>query len=63
VYEIVKAVMDNNQQMLQGHAAASETLPEHAVANSFMAWHPGAARYFTEKGVALPEVTLRPPEA
>ncbi|MCC5988746.1 MAG: TAXI family TRAP transporter solute-binding subunit [Pararhodobacter sp.] len=58
VYEIVKAVMENHEQLVQGHSAARESLPENAVANSFMTWHPGAARYFNELGIELPSETL-----
>jgi hypothetical protein len=54
-YEIVKAVMDNNERMKQGHAAAVETIPANAAKNTFLPFHPGAAKYFREKGVAIPE--------
>jgi uncharacterized protein len=53
VYEIVKAVMENNKLMVQGHNAAVETLPENASKNTFLPFHPGALRYFQEKGVKL----------
>jgi TRAP transporter TAXI family solute receptor len=55
VYEIVKAVMDNNQRMVTGHAAAVETIPANAAKNTFLPFHPGAARYFREKGIAIPD--------
>jgi TRAP transporter TAXI family solute receptor len=54
-YAIVKAVMDNNDRMKQGHAAAVETVPANATKNAFLPFHPGAAKYFREKGVAIPE--------
>jgi uncharacterized protein len=54
-YAIVKAVMDNNERMKQGHAAAVETVPANAAKNTFLPFHPGAAKYFREKGVAIPE--------
>jgi TRAP transporter TAXI family solute receptor len=53
VYELTKAIMENNAQMVQGHAAAKETLPENAAKNDFLTFHPGAIQYFKEKGVAL----------
>lgn len=53
VYELTKAVMDNNPAMVQGHAAARETLPENATKNDFLTFHPGAVKYFQEKGVQL----------
>jgi TRAP transporter TAXI family solute receptor len=54
-YEITKLVMENNERMVQIHAAAKETLPENYVNNSFLPFHPGAVRYFEEKGYAIPE--------
>lgn len=53
VYELTKAVMDNNEAMVQGHAAARETLPENATKNDFLTFHPGAIKYFQEKGIQL----------
>jgi TRAP-type uncharacterized transport system substrate-binding protein len=37
------------------YPAASATLARNAVANSFLPFHPGAARYYRERGVALPK--------
>lgn len=53
VYGIVKAVMENNPRMVQGHAAAKETLPENISKNTFLPFHPGAVRYFEEKGFKI----------
>jgi hypothetical protein len=58
VYEITKAVMENNPRMVQGHGAAKETLPQNADRNTFMPFHPGAVRYFKEKGIALNPKTM-----
>jgi uncharacterized protein len=58
VYEITKIVMENNPRMLQGHAAAKETLPQNADKNGFLTWHPGAVRYFKEKGIKLNPAAL-----
>ncbi|MBI3453994.1 MAG: TAXI family TRAP transporter solute-binding subunit [Rhodospirillales bacterium] len=55
VYGIVKAVMENNPRMVQGHAAAKETLPQNVTKNSFLPFHPGAVKYFREKGFAIPD--------
>jgi uncharacterized protein len=52
-YEITKLVMENNDRMLQIHAAAAATLPENVVNNSFLPFHPGAVRYFEEKGITI----------
>ena len=58
VYEITKAVMENNPRMVQGHKAAVETVPANAKANTFLTFHPGAVRYFKEKGIALNPAAL-----
>jgi uncharacterized protein len=61
VYAVVKAVLENNAQMVKGHAASKETLPENWNRNGFLPFHPGAIRYFKEKGYAVPK-HLIPPE-
>ncbi|MCQ0970437.1 TAXI family TRAP transporter solute-binding subunit [Paracoccus sp. TK19116] len=53
-YEITKLVMENNEAMVQIHAAAAETLPENADKNTFLPYHPGAVRYFDEAGIEIP---------
>lgn len=53
VYELTKAIMESNPEMVQGHAAAKETLPTNASKNDFLTFHPGAVKYFKEKGIAL----------
>lgn len=50
VYEAVKAVMGDNERMVQAHKGASTTLPKHWDKNTFLPWHPGAARWFNENG-------------
>jgi uncharacterized protein len=61
-YEIVKAVLENNKRMVQTHAAAETTVPKNYVHNKFIYWHPGAIRYYEEKGFKIP-AELYPPEA
>ena len=53
-YEITKLVMENNERMMQIHGAAKETLIENVKNNSFLPFHPGAVKYFEEKGIELP---------
>lgn len=55
VYEIAKAVLGQNQRLVQGHSAARETLAENATKNSFLPYHPGAARYLREVGQQIPD--------
>ncbi|MFN3970094.1 MAG: TAXI family TRAP transporter solute-binding subunit [Gemmobacter sp.] len=54
-YEITKLAMENPDRMVTIHAAAKETLLENWDKNTFMPYHAGAVRYFTEKGIALPD--------
>lgn len=58
VYEIVRSIMTNHARMVQGNAAARETLPENWVKNSFLPFHPGAARWFRENGHAIPDALV-----
>ena len=52
-YEITRLVMEDNARMRQIHAAAADTLPENAVTNSFLPFHPGAVRWFEENGFEI----------
>lgn len=54
-YEITRLVMENNERMVQIHAAAVATLPENIVHNSFLPFHPGAVRWFEENGFEIPD--------
>ncbi len=54
-YEITKTVLENNERMMQIHAAAAATLAENWDNNSFLPFHPGAVRYFEEIGIDIPE--------
>ncbi len=54
-YELTKLAMENHKRMVQTHAAAKETLPEHWNKNSFMPFHPGAVRWFEENGYDIPD--------
>ncbi|MBM3565289.1 MAG: TAXI family TRAP transporter solute-binding subunit [Alphaproteobacteria bacterium] len=55
VYKIAKAVLENNADMVKGHAAAKETLIENWTKNTFLPFHPGAVKYYKEKGIAIPK--------
>jgi TRAP transporter TAXI family solute receptor len=54
-YEITKAVLGQNARFRQAIAAASETLAENWTKNTFLPFHPGAARYLREAGHAVPD--------
>ena len=55
VYKITKAVLENNADMVKGHAAAKETLIENWTKNTFLPFHPGAVKYYKEKGITIPK--------
>jgi len=55
VYQLVKAVFDNQARLIKAHATAKETLAKNVVKNTFMPFHPGAVRYYREVGVAIPD--------
>ncbi|TQF84504.1 TAXI family TRAP transporter solute-binding subunit [Elioraea sp. Yellowstone] len=55
VYEIVKSVMTQNAALVQATAAAKETVPQNVTKNTFLPFHPGAAKWFRENGHAIPD--------
>jgi uncharacterized protein len=55
VYLLVKAVFENQPRLLKAHPAASETLPQNVVKDTFLPFHPGAVRYYREIGMSIPD--------
>lgn len=55
IYNLVKAIFDNQEEITVGHAKGSELSKETAVQGIDIPFHPGAAKYFTEAGVTIPE--------
>ncbi|MCX8192006.1 MAG: TAXI family TRAP transporter solute-binding subunit [Nitrososphaerales archaeon] len=50
-YRIVKAVFDNIKELHAVHTAALETTLEKAPTSKAIPYHPGAIKYYREKGV------------
>jgi TRAP-type uncharacterized transport system substrate-binding protein len=44
--------------MLSAHTAAKETVAANASRNTILTFHPGAVRYYREKGIRLDPATL-----
>ena len=49
VYAIVDAVFANHQELVQAHPAAAQTVPANFVHNTFLPYHPGALRYYSNR--------------
>ena len=50
VYNVVRAVFENHEEMMEAHAAAAATVPANVDRNSFLPLHPGAIRYYRQVG-------------
>jgi TRAP transporter TAXI family solute receptor len=55
VYQLVKAVFENQSRLVKATSAASETIPQNAVKDTFLPFHPGAVRYYHEIGIKIPD--------
>ena len=58
VYQLVKAVFDNQPRLVKATSAASETIPQNAPKDTFLPFHPGAARYYREIGIKIPDALV-----
>lgn len=54
-YKITKAVLESNAELVKGHAAGVETVLKNWDKNTFLPFHPGAVKYYAEKGVKIPD--------
>ena len=52
VYNVVRTVFENHEEMMEAHAAAAATVPANIDRNSFLPLHPGAIRYYRQMGKA-----------
>lgn len=54
VYGVTKALLENRAAIIAAFPTASAMTEQNVAANTFMPFHPGAARYYLEKGATLP---------
>jgi TRAP transporter TAXI family solute receptor len=55
VYQLVKAVFENQPRLVKAFSTARETIPQNVDKNAFLPFHPGAARYYREIGISIPD--------
>jgi TRAP transporter TAXI family solute receptor len=55
VYQLVKAVFEGQPRLQKAHPVARETIPQNAVKDTFLPFHPGAIRYYREVGIKIPD--------
>jgi len=55
VYQLVKAVFENQPRLVEATSTASDTLPQNVVKDTFLPFHPGAIRYYREIGINIPD--------
>jgi uncharacterized protein len=55
VYQLVKAVFENQPRLVKAYSGASDTLPRNVVKDTFLPFHPGAVRYYREIGMKIPD--------
>jgi TRAP transporter TAXI family solute receptor len=60
VYQLVKAVFENQPRLVKAFSGASDTVPQNVVKDTFLPLHPGALRYYREIGITIPDVLVAP---
>jgi uncharacterized protein len=55
VYQLVKAVFENQPRLVKTISTASDTVPKNVDKDTFLPFHPGAVRYYREIGISIPD--------
>lgn len=58
VYQLVKAVFENEPRLAKAFSGASDTIPQNVIKNTFLPFHPGAIRYYREIGISIPDALV-----
>jgi uncharacterized protein len=58
VYELVKAVFENQDRLVKATPAARDTVAQNVVKNTFLPFHPGAVRYYRKIGIKIPDALV-----
>jgi len=58
VYQLVKAVYENQPRLVKAISAATEILPQNVVKDTFLPFLPGAVRYYSEIGISIPDALV-----
>ena len=58
VYNLVKAVHDNQPRLVSSTESAKETIPQNILKDTFLPFHPGAVRYYREIGIKIPDALV-----
>ena len=56
VYQMTKSIFDNTDYLAKAHAAGKAVSAENALKGMTIPLHRGAAKYFKEKGLKVPEI-------
>ena len=54
VYALTKDIFDNAPKLVSSHAKYAEVNLEYGASIKAVPYHPGSAKYFTEKGFTVP---------
>ena len=54
VYELLQTLFDRHKEIVIAHReAANMTLENQAIGATAVPWHPGAVKYFRDRGVSV----------